>query len=131
MTFIYTNSRLTFFLPSSGINFIDIYYRDGLYPVPDNTVLGAEAGGTVVQCLDGDKDRWQNRRVVFFSMGGFAEYSCVPINKLIPVPDDIPMATALALTIMGLTAHYLCLSTGQLTKDSHGEVILFPSFQAR
>lgn len=94
-----------------GVNFIDIYYRDGLYPVKEGQVLGAEAGGVVVGCEDA---ALVNRRVVFFELGGFAEYSLVPLSKLVPVPDDVELPTALALTTMGLTAHYLCTSIGRL-----------------
>ncbi|KAH9261090.1 hypothetical protein BASA81_000794 [Batrachochytrium salamandrivorans] len=77
----------------------------------DGQVLGAEAGGVVVGCEDA---KLVNQRVVFFDLGGFAEYSLVPMSRLVPVPDDVELPTALALTTMGLTAHYLCKSIGKL-----------------
>jgi NADPH2:quinone reductase len=105
----------------SGVNFIDTYYRDGLYPSAEGAVLGAEAGGVVTDCDDEVKKDWMNEKVVFFGMGGFAEYTSVPITKLVRVPDDVTIPTALALTTMGLTAHYLCASTAKLKK---GEWVL-------
>ena len=102
------------------MNFIDIYYRDGLYPVADNTVLGAEAGGIVFECPEDMKDKWLNKRVVFFGLGGFAEYTSVPIERLIPVPDNLAIPTALGLTTMGMTAHYLCSSVGKLKHGDYG-----------
>ena len=108
---------------SCGINFIDNYYREGLYPLPDGAVHGAEAGGVVSACPENLKKEWLNKRVVFSHIGGFAEYTLVPVSKLISVPDDVPLPTALALTVMGLTAHYLCTSVGNIKKGQHGESI--------
>lgn len=82
-------------------------------------MLGAEAGGIVYDCDEDVRAEWLNKRVVFFGMGGFAEYSSVPINRLVKVPDDVSLPTALALTTMGLTAHYLCSSTAKLKPGDH------------
>lgn len=105
----------------AGVNFIDIYYRDGLYKVNDGQVLGAEAGGVVVDC---ENKEWVDKRVVFFELGGFAEYTLVPITRLVPVPKDVAFPTALALTTMGLTAHYLCTSCGKLKEGDKGTFFL-------
>jgi NADPH2:quinone reductase len=106
---------------SCGINFIDVYYRDGLYKVDDGTVLGSEAGGTVFDCSDELKKDWLNKRVVYLGMGGFAEYTSVHLSKLIAVPEKIPLPSALGLTTMGLTAHYLCTSVGKLKPGDNGK----------
>lgn len=102
-----------------GINFLDLYHRDGLYPLPDNTVLGTEAAGVVCDCGDDLKSEWMNKRVVFSHIGGFAQYTLVPISKTVQIPDDISSPTALALTIMGMTAHYLCTSVGNLKRGDN------------
>lgn len=108
---------------SCGINFIDTYYRDGLYPLPDGSIVGAEAGGVVQDAPDELKSTWLNKRVVFFNMGGFAEYTSVPVSRLISVPEDVSMPVALALTTMGLTAHYLCFSTFEVKRGDNGKKI--------
>ena len=104
---------------TSQINFIDVYYRDGLYPLQEGGTLGAEAGGFVYDCEESLKNKWLNKKVVFFHIGCFAEYTSVPVAKLIEVPDDISIPSALALTTMGLTAHYLCFSTYPIKKNDY------------
>jgi NADPH2:quinone reductase len=89
--------------------------------VPEGAILGSEAGGLVFDCPDEFKREWLNKRVVFSHLGGFAEYSSVPISKVIAVPDDVTIPVALALTVMGLTAHYLCASTAKLQPGDNGE----------
>jgi len=103
----------------AGLNFVDVYYRDGLYPCPDLAVLGTEGAGVVCDCDEELKSEWLNKRVVFLQLGSFAEYTAVPVSKLIPVPDSLSYQSALAGTTMGITAHYLCKSTAQLNSSSH------------
>jgi len=114
----------------SGINFIDTYFRQGLYPKPVPFVCGQEGGGTIVSimptrsrsgvgeeedmpfdeggCEAESKSEFKvGDRVVYSCPGTYSEYTLVPIAKLIPVPVEIGMKTALACMVQGMTAHYL------------------------
>ena len=98
----------------AGLNFIDTYHRSGLYPRNCPFILGQEGGGTI-QELHKDSDDLGFKvgdRVVYGSFGSYAEYTSVPIAKLVPVPDDMDMKTAIACMTQGLTAHYLSSSVG-------------------
>jgi NADPH:quinone reductase len=89
----------------AGLNFIDTYFRSGLYQKPTPFIAGQEGGGvvfksTVEEFKEGD-------RVVYNAFGSYAEYTAAPAEKLVKIPDTIPMETAVACMIQGLTAHYL------------------------
>lgn len=112
----------------AGLNFIDTYHRSGLYPRACPFVIGQEGGG-VVAGLHPDDDVVRDGdhpdddptvvvvrvgdRVAYGSLdGSYAEYSLVPISRLVPVPHDVDMSVAAACMIQGLTAHYLSSSVG-------------------
>mmetsp|Transcript_6118 Transcript_6118/g.9537 ORF Transcript_6118/g.9537 Transcript_6118/m.9537 type:complete len:351 (-) Transcript_6118:24-1076(-) len=101
----------------AGLNFIDTYHRSGLYPRDCPFILGQEGGG-VVEGLPNDPDAGDllefkiGDRVVYGAFGSYAEYTSVPLDKLVPVPDDMEMKTAIACMTQGLTAHYLSSSVG-------------------
>lgn len=98
----------------AGLNFIDTYHRSGLYPRECPFILGQEGGG-VIASLPDDGDRLGFKvgdRVVYGSFGSYAESTSVPIDKLVKVPDDLDMKTAIACMTQGLTAHYLSSSVG-------------------
>jgi NADPH2:quinone reductase len=101
----------------AGVNFIDIYMRNGTYarshtyktPLP--MVIGMEASGVIEAVADDVKDIRVGDRVAFcLSRGSYAEIVAVPAWKLVPVPDEIPMAIAAACMLQGCTAHYLSRS---------------------
>lgn len=98
---------------AAGVNFIDTYRRSGRYPVPFPHVVGSEGAGTVVAVGSdvtgvavGDRVAW-----VAGSEGSYAERTRVLAEQVVPVPDGVAVATAAALLLQGITAHYLVRST--------------------
>jgi NADPH2:quinone reductase len=96
-----------------GLNFIDVYMRTGLYPVPElPATLGMEAAGMVEAIGDGVTDLAPGDRVAYaMNLGGYAETRLIEANKLIKLPDTIDDQTAAAMMLKGLTAHYLLFRT--------------------
>ena len=101
----------------SGVNFIDIYHRMGLYKLPLPAVLGTEGAGTVEAIGDGvmgfkpgDSVAWTMAR------GSYAEYAAVPASALVHVPAHVRPRDAAAVMLQGMTAHYLTHSTFPLEK---------------
>ena len=99
----------------AGINFIDTYHRSGLYPRKTPFVAGQEGGGRIALISSSSRhsstlDFQVGDRVVYSVFGSYAEYSVVPISKLIHVPDSVDMKVAIACMVQGLTAHYLTTS---------------------
>lgn len=97
---------------ASGVNFIDIYFRTGLYPAEPPVVLGMEgagvvdaAGSEVTTVKPGDRVAWAMAR------GSYAEMQCVPASLLVKVPELIDLDLAAASMLQGMTAHYLTHST--------------------
>lgn len=88
-----------------GINYIDTYFRTGLYPSPKPEILGREAAGEVVALgpsgVEGFKE---GDRVVWMGNGGYAEYTAAPAAKTLKVPDGISSEDACAAILQGLTA---------------------------
>ena len=98
---------------ASGVNFIDIYERAGAYPGQPPFVAGSEGAGTVSDVGPGVTDVTVGDRVAWamVSGGGYAEGVVVPADRVVPVPDAVPLDTAAAVMLQGMTAHYLCEST--------------------
>ena len=101
----------------SGVNFIDIYHRMGLYKLPFPAILGVEGAGTVEALGEGvtafkpgDAVAWTMAR------GSYAEYCAVPATALVHVPAGITSRDAAAVMLQGMTAHYLTHSTFPLEK---------------
>lgn len=101
----------------AGVNFIDIYMRNGTYarshtyqtPLP--MVIGMEASGTIEAMGEGVSDLAIGQRVAFcLSRGAYAEFVAVPAWKLAPVPDGVAMESGAAIMLQGCTAHYLSRS---------------------
>jgi NADPH2:quinone reductase len=97
---------------AAGVNFIDVYQREGVYPTPTPFVLGREGAG-VVAALGQDVDGFAvGDRVAWpFGLGSAASHLCIPVANLVPVPDGVDLETAAAVMLQGLTAHYLTRST--------------------
>jgi NADPH2:quinone reductase len=93
-----------------GLNFIDIYFRKGLYPWPveSDLVLGSEGAG-VVEAVGPEVAGFAAGQRVAYTVpnGGYATHRLVPASHLVALPDGIDDATAAAIMLKGLTAHYL------------------------
>ena len=97
----------------SGVNFVDTYYRAGLYKPPAvPCILGSEAAGVVTAVGDGVKQVRVGDRVAYaMNLGSYAEFAMVPEWKLAVLPDSIDFKAGAAIMLQGMTAHYLCYST--------------------
>lgn len=92
---------------ASGVNFIDVYQREGVYPTDPPFVIGMEGAGTVREVGDG-VDLAAGTRVSWaMEMGSAAELALVPADRLVPVPDEVDLETAAAAMLQGMTAHFL------------------------
>lgn len=95
-----------------GLNFIDVYHRTGLYPLPLPFTPGSEASGTVEAVGEGAVEIAVGDRVAYAgSLGSYAEYASVPVARLVKVPLGMDAETAAAAMLQGMTAHYLVTST--------------------
>jgi NADPH2:quinone reductase len=95
-----------------GVNFIDIYHRTGLYPLPLPAILGTEAAGRVDAVGAGVTTVRVGDRVAYTAgPGSYAEYRNVPADRLVKLPDDIPDTTAAAMWVKGLTVRSLVRRT--------------------
>jgi len=104
-------------IKAAGVNFIDVYLREGRYPAPLPFVSGQEGAGvvtdvgrevTTIQCGD---------RVAYTStLGSYAEYAAVPENRLVKIPAELDFEQAAAAMLQGMTAHYLLYSTYPLKR---------------
>ncbi|WP_406303819.1 quinone oxidoreductase [Streptomyces sp. NBC_00885] len=95
-----------------GLNFIDVYYRNGTYPTAYPFVPGQEGAGVVTAVGEGVEDFAPGDRVAYATqLGAYAEYTAVPAAKLVPVPDGVALTDAAAVLLQGLAAHYLSHTT--------------------
>ena len=101
---------------ASGVNFIDTYFRSGVYPLSLPSVLGSEGAGTVEALGEGVTGLAVGDRVAWAdgNAGSYAEYDVVNADRLVSVPEGIDLETAAALMLQGMTAHYLLNSAWQL-----------------
>lgn len=101
-----------------GLNFIDVYHRSGLYPLPAlPAVLGLEAAGVVEAVGPGVADLRAGDRVAYASLpvGAYAEARLMPADRVIRLPNDVTDQQAAAMMLKGLTAHYLLRRTFHVT----------------
>ncbi len=104
---------------AAGVNFADIYAREGRYPYARELpfVLGQEGAGTITASGPGTEFAVGDR-VAWTGAGGcYAEQAVVTAASAVPVPDGIDLATAAAVLLQGMTAHYLCYSTYPVSQD--------------
>jgi NADPH:quinone reductase len=100
-----------------GVNFIDVYFREGRYPAPLPFIDGQEAAGTVTEVGSEVKTVKPGDRVAYTGViGAYAQYAAVPADRLVHVPDKITDQQAAAAMLQGMTAHYLVNSTYPLKK---------------
>lgn len=111
--------RVVVEIAAAGLNFIDTYHRTGLYPVGLPFTPGLEAAGTVASVGHGVDGLSVGDRVAFCSiLGAYAERAVVPADQLVPVPREVPLDTAAASMVQGLTALYLATETYPLEDGS-------------
>ena len=99
-------------IAASGVNFIDVYFRTGLYKADLPVTLGSEAAGTVEAVAPGVTEVAPGDRVAYaMARGSYAEYAVVPAAQLVKLPAHLDFSTAAAAMLQGMTAHYLTHST--------------------
>jgi NADPH:quinone reductase len=99
-------------IQASGVNFIDIYFRSGLYKADPPIQLGMEGAGVVESVGPEVTEVKPGDRVAYaMSRGSHAEYAVVPAWQLVPVPEGLDARTAAGIMLQGMTAHYLSHST--------------------
>ncbi len=97
---------------ATGVNFVDIYQRKGLYSASFPFTPGREAAGVVERVGEGVTTCRAGDRVVSESLtGGYAEYAVAAAERLVPLPDRVSSRIGAAVILQGLTAHYLAIST--------------------
>lgn len=97
---------------ASGVNFIDVYHRTGLYKMPLPATIGSEGAGAVEAVGPEVSEVAVGDRVAFaMHRGSYAEYAVVPSRLLVKLPEAIDFKTAAAAMLQGMTAHYLTHST--------------------
>ncbi len=95
-----------------GLNYIDVYYRSGLYKTSLPFTPGMEAAGTVTATASGVTEIQVGDRVAYApSIGAYAEYAGVAADRLVKVPEGLDARSAAAAALQGMTAHYLTSST--------------------
>src|SRR3954464_285989 len=104
-------------LSASGVNFIDVYFREGRYKSPLPFVVGQEGAGVVTAVGSdvnsvsvGDRVAWTGLQ------GSYAEYAAVAADRVVPIPAGVTDQQAAAAMLQGMTAHYLVHSTYPLKK---------------
>jgi len=97
---------------AAGLNYIDTYQRNGLYPMQMPITLGMEGSGTVEGVAEGVDSVSVGDRVAWCSVAGsYADRTVAPASALVKVPDGVPFEAAAAVMLQGLTAHYLATDT--------------------
>ncbi|MFQ3597144.1 MAG: quinone oxidoreductase [Chloroherpetonaceae bacterium] len=104
-------------LQAIGVNFIDVYHRTGLYPLPLPFTLGQEGAGVVEAVGSQVQDVKVGERVAFTgALGAYSEYHAVQSEKLVKLPDGISFEEGAAAMLQGMTAHYLAFALRPLAK---------------
>lgn len=102
-------------IKAAGVNFIDVYFREGRYPTSLPFVDGQEAAGVVTDVGSEVTNVQRGDRVAYTGvLGSYAEYAAVPANRLVKIPDELDFEQAAAAMLQGMTAHYLLYSCYQL-----------------
>jgi NADPH2:quinone reductase len=107
-----------------GLNFIDVYFRTGLYPAPAPFTPGMEGCGVITELGRNVKGFKVGDRVAYgrSQLGGYAEERIIPADMLVKVPKEIDDVTAAAMMLQGMTVEYLLERTYKVRK---GDTILF------
>lgn len=100
-----------------GLNFIDVYFREGRYPAALPFVDGQEAAGVVSEVGSEVKSLKAGDRVAYTSvLGAYAEYAAVPGDRLVRIPEKVTFEQGAAAMLQGMTAHYLTHTTYPLKR---------------
>ena len=95
-------------IKASGVNFIDVYFREGRYPAPLPFINGQEAAGIVTEVGSEVSDLKPGDRVAYTSsLGSYAEFAAVPAARMVKIPAELSFEQAAAAMLQGMTAHYL------------------------
>ena len=104
-------------IQASGVNYIDVYNREGRYPATLPLTLGQEGAGVVTALGPDARGVAVGDRVAYCAvLGSYAEYAAVPADRLVRIPDDVSEREAAAAMLQGMTAHYLAYDTHPLKK---------------
>ena len=99
-------------IKAAGVNFIDVYFREGRYPTQLPFVNGQEAAGVVVETGSEVTNVQRGDRVAYTGvLGSYAQYAAAPASRLVKIPDELDFEQAAAAMLQGMTAHYLLHST--------------------
>src|SRR2546427_11848448 len=102
---------------AAGVNFIDVYNREGRYKAPLPFVLGQEDAGVVSAVGSDVREVAVGDRVAYTNvLGSYAEYAAVPADRLVKIPDGVSEREAAAAMLQGMTAHHLAHDTYPLKK---------------
>ena len=102
---------------AAGLNYIDVYFRSGLYKADYPLTLGLEAGGTVTAVGPNVSEVKVGDKVAYTGVAGaYAEYATVPVARLVVLPSGVSTKQGAAAMLQGMTAHYLACSTYPLKK---------------
>ena len=102
-------------IEASGVNFIDIYFRTGLYKADSPFTPGQEGAGIVTAVGPAVSEVKVGDRVAYaMARGSYAQYQVVPAWQLVPIPGGVSSKLAAAVMLQGMTAHYLSHSTWPL-----------------
>jgi NADPH:quinone reductase len=102
-------------IKTAGVNFIDVYFREGRYPASLPFINGQEAAGVVTEVGSDVTTIQRGDRVAYTGvLGSYAEYAAVPENRLVKIPNELDFEQAAAAMLQGMTAHYLSHSTYKL-----------------
>ncbi|TMA57842.1 MAG: quinone oxidoreductase [Deltaproteobacteria bacterium] len=102
---------------AAGLNYIDVYYRSGLYKAQLPMTLGLEAGGTVTAVGPNVTEVKVGDKVAYTGVAGaYAQYAVVPAQRLVVLPAGVSTKQGAAAMLQGITAHYLACSTYPLKK---------------
>jgi NADPH2:quinone reductase len=106
-------------IAAAGVNFIDIYHRNGQYKVALPFAMGREGAGIVEAVGRGVVDVARGQHVAWAGVqGSYATHVLAPANDLVPVPSDIDLKQAAAAMLQGMTAHYLTHTTYPLQANT-------------
>jgi NADPH:quinone reductase len=102
---------------AAGLNYIDVYFRSGMYKAEYPLTLGLEAGGTVTALGPNVSEVKVGDKVAYTGVAGaYAEYAAVPAARLVVLPAGVSTKQGAAAMLQGITAHYLASSTYPLKK---------------
>jgi len=104
-------------IKAAGVNFIDVYNREGRYKAPLPLVLGQEGAGVVLAVGSDVHDFAVGEPVAYTSvLGSYAEYAAVPADRVVKIPSGVSEREAAAVMLQGITAQYLAYDTHPLKK---------------